>query len=107
MKSLTWLFQWQVMVVDFKMLDILFPKPLIEINNKPMIQIVLETLNIDANFIFIIQKEHQTKYNISSLLRTLKPNCTIIELNKVTKGAACTVLLAKKYIKNDHPLTHF
>ena len=81
-----------------------FPKPLIEINNKPMIQIVLETLNIDANFIFIIQKEHQTKYNISSLLRTLKPNCTIIELNKVTKGAACTVLLAKKYIKNDHPL---
>jgi hypothetical protein len=33
----------------------IFPKPLIEINNKPMIQWVIEGLNIRANYIFIIQ----------------------------------------------------
>ena len=32
-----------------------FPKPLIEIDNKPMIQWVIESLNLSANFIFIIQ----------------------------------------------------
>ena len=34
----------------------------------------------------------------------MKPNCKIIELDKVTEGAACTTLLAKKYINNDKPL---
>ena len=32
----------------------IFPKPLIEINNKPMIQWVIDSLNLKANFIFII-----------------------------------------------------
>ena len=33
-----------------------FPKPLIEINGKPMIQLVVENLNVEANFIFVVQK---------------------------------------------------
>ena len=81
-----------------------FPKPLIEVNNKPMIQLVLESLNLNANYIFIIQKEHQIKYNIKSVLKILKPDCKIIELDHVTEGAACTTLLAKKYINNKNPL---
>lgn len=81
-----------------------FPKPLIEIDKKPMIQWVIESLNIQGNFIFIIQKEHQEKYNIKSLLNSLKPNCNIIELDHITEGAACTTLLAKKLINNDFPL---
>jgi dTDP-glucose pyrophosphorylase len=81
-----------------------FPKPLIEIGGKPMIQCVIESLNLVAKFIFIIQKEHQQKYNIKSLLKTLKPDCEIIELDKVTNGAACTTLLAKKLINNERPL---
>ena len=32
------------------------PKPLIKIKGKPMIQKVVENLNIEANFIFIVQK---------------------------------------------------
>ena len=82
----------------------IFPKPLIEVNNKPMIQLVIESLNLNANYIFIIQKEHQIKYNIRSVLKILKPNCKIIELDHVTEGAACTTLLAKKYINNSDPL---
>ena len=81
-----------------------FPKPLIEIKGKPMIQWVIESLNVKGNYIFIIQKEHQEKYNIKSLLSTLKPNCKIIELDHITQGAACTTLLAKKLINNSNPL---
>tara|TARA_B110000305_G_C19442463_1_gene642758 strand:+ start:879 stop:2240 length:1362 start_codon:yes stop_codon:yes gene_type:complete len=81
-----------------------FPKPLIEIQNKPMIQWVIDSLKLNANYIFIIQKEHQIKYNIKSVLKILKPNCKIIELDHVTEGAACTTLLAKKFINNSDPL---
>ena len=82
----------------------LLPKPLIEINIKPMIQWVIESLNLKANYIFIIQKEHQKKYNTRSVLNILQPNCKIIELDHVTEGAACTTLLAKKFINNSDPL---
>ncbi len=81
-----------------------FPKPLIEIFGKPMIQWVTECININANYIFLVQKEHQEKYNLSSLLNILKPNCKIVEIDHLTNGAASTVLLAKKFINNDHPL---
>ena len=50
----------------FKDAGYIFPKPLIEINNKPMIQIVLDSLNLEGNFIFIVQKEHQEKFNINA-----------------------------------------
>jgi len=81
-----------------------FPKPLIEVENKPMIQLVIESLNLNANYIFIIQKEHQIKYNIKSVLRILQPECKIIELDYLTEGAACTTLLAKEFINNSDPL---
>ena len=81
-----------------------FPKPLVEADNKPMIQWVIESLNLDSNYIFLVQREHQQKYNISSTLKILKPNCKIVYLDGVTEGAACTTLLAKKFINNDNPL---
>ena len=82
----------------------MFPKPIIEIQNKPMIQWVIDSLKINANYIFIVQKEHQEKFNIKSVLKILKPNCKVIELDEITEGAACTTLLAKKYINNNKPL---
>jgi dTDP-glucose pyrophosphorylase len=81
-----------------------FPKPLVEIHKKPMIQFVIENLALDANFIFLVRKEHEKKYNIVSLLKVLAPNCKIVIVNKLTEGAACTTLLAKKLINNDNPL---
>jgi hypothetical protein len=38
-----------------------FPKPLIDVKGKPMIQVVIENLNIEANYIFIVQKSHYEK----------------------------------------------
>lgn len=81
-----------------------FPKPLIEVNGKPMIQVVVENLNIDAHYIFLVQKEHYEKYNLKQLLSLLKPGCDIVVVDGLTEGAACTTLLAKELINNDNPL---
>lgn len=77
-------------------------KPLVDVEGRPMIQYVIENLNIDANYIFIVQDKHfdQLKY----ILQLLKPNCKIIQTNGLTEGAACTSLLAKKFIDNNNPL---
>ena len=81
-----------------------FPKPLIDVNTKPMIQVVVENLNIDANYIFVVQKAHREKYNLDTLLNLIAPGCKIVETEGVTEGAACTALLAKGYVDNDAPL---
>ena len=81
-----------------------FPKPLIEVNGKPMIQVVVENLNIDAHYIFLVQKEHYEKYNLKQVLNLIKPGCDIVLVDGLTEGAACTTLLAKDLINNDNPL---
>jgi len=81
-----------------------FPKPLIEVFNKPMIQLVVENLGIESNYIYVVRKEHYDKYNLKNLLNLITPNCTIIQVDKVTEGAACTTLLAKEFINNDNTL---
>jgi choline kinase len=81
-----------------------FPKPLIEVKGKPMIQAVVDNLKVDANFIFVVLKEHYEKYNLKQLLNLIAPNCDIVQVDGLTEGAACTTLLAKELIDNDQPL---
>ena len=81
-----------------------FPKPLIDVNGKPMIQVVVENINIDAQHIFIVQESHYEKYNLKETLNLISPNCEIVKVNGITEGAACTTLLAEQYINNDQPL---
>ena len=81
-----------------------FPKPLIDVKGKPMIQVVVDNLNIKANYVYVVQKEHREKYNLDTLLNLITPNCKIVEVDGITEGAACTALLAKEYINNDSPL---
>lgn len=81
-----------------------FPKPLIEVRGKPMIQVVVDNLNIEANYNFIVQREHYEKYNLKFLLNLIAPDCNIIQVDGITEGAACTTLLAKEFINNSNPL---
>ena len=81
-----------------------FPKPLIDVDGKPMIQVVVDSLNIDAKYIYVVQKEHYEKYNLKHLLNLISPNCEIVQIDEMTEGAACTTLLAEEYINNDEPL---
>lgn len=81
-----------------------FPKPLIDVKNKPMIQVVVENLNIKANYIYIVQKSHREKYNLDTLLNLITPGCKVVEVDGLTEGAACTALMAKEFINSDQPL---
>lgn len=80
------------------------PKPFIDICGKPMIQRVVESLNIDGNYIFLIQKEHMDNYNIGNIIEQFCSDYKIITVNGITEGAACTALLAKNEINNNKPL---
>ena len=81
-----------------------FPKPLIDVEGKPMIQAVVDNLNIEAQHVFIVQKSHYEKYNLQQTLNQISPDCEIVQVEGITEGAACTTLLAKEYIDNDEPL---
>jgi HAD superfamily hydrolase (TIGR01509 family) len=81
-----------------------FPKPLIDVNGMPMIQRVVANLNIDAHYIFLVQKEHRQLYHLDTMFKLFVPNFTVVEVDGLTEGAACTVLLAKDLINNDAPL---
>jgi HAD superfamily hydrolase (TIGR01509 family) len=80
------------------------PKPLIDVDGKPMIQRVVENIGISGKYIFIVQAEHYEKYNLELALTKLVPGCKIIQVNEVTDGAARTALFAKEYIDNSKPL---
>lgn len=81
-----------------------FPKPLIEVKGMPMIQAVIQNLNLKANYIFIVQEKDYVKYNLFYLLNLIAPDCKIVQVNGLTDGAACTTLLAKEYIDSNKSL---
>lgn len=81
-----------------------FPKPLIDVRGKPMIQVVVENLNVKANFIFVVQREHYEKYSLKYLFNIMAPNNQVVFVDQVTEGAACTTLLAKHLINTKNPL---
>jgi dTDP-glucose pyrophosphorylase len=83
-----------------------FPKPLIDVDGKPMIQKVVENLKFPAEFIFLVRKEHLQKYEglLTTLLRITGGRFKIVEVDGLTEGAACTALLAKEHINNDDDL---
>src|SRR5580698_5993721 len=73
-----------------------FPKPLFEIGNRSMIEIVLENLAPPqpAKFVFICRKEHLSQFYLGDMLRLLAPGSQVIALENETGGALCSVLLA-------------
>jgi dTDP-glucose pyrophosphorylase len=69
-----------------------------------MIEVVVDSLNIDAEHVFIVQKDHYQKFSLKDTLNLISPNCNIYITKELTEGAACTTLLAKEFINNDEPL---
>lgn len=82
-----------------------YPKYLIEIQNKPMIQRTIELLEtVGDNITCIIRKDDQEKYFLGDTLKILCPKCKIIEVAGDTKGAVCSALFAIDEINNDEEL---
>lgn len=87
-------------------------KPFIDVNGKPMIQRVIENLNFEFNpefkTIILCQKDDYEKYDFELFYDIIgHDNIEVVMTDGVTEGAACTLLLAKRYINNDIPLLSF
>jgi NDP-sugar pyrophosphorylase family protein len=80
------------------------PKPLIDVAGMPMIKSVVDSLAIDGNYIFIVQKAHSVEYHLMDVLDEIAPGCVVVEIDGPTDGAARTVLAAKELIDNETPL---
>jgi len=78
-------------------------KPLIDINGKPMIIRAIESLGIKGNYYFAIRKNEHLDY-VKEIICNALPSATFIEIDYVTEGPACTVLLFKEYINNKEEL---
>jgi len=87
------------------------PKPLIDVRGRPMYAWATESLPLSlcSNLIFICLREHleQTPLRNDIESRYGRYSPTIISLDHVTQGQACTVLLAEQFIDNDTPLLIF
>ena len=83
-----------------------FPKPLINVRGKAMIQAVVGNLDFDCEYIFLVRKEHVEKYSglIDTLDKITNGRFKYVLVDDLTEGAACTALLAEEYIDNDESL---
>lgn len=79
------------------------PKPLIKIDEKPMILWAIESLGVSGRYIFILRKSDGYE-QIKSVLETNVKDCIIQEIDYLTEGPASTCLLAKEYVNNDEEL---
>lgn len=81
------------------------PKPFINVLKKPMICHVLDNLNIEnAQFILLTRSEHY--YCEEKIVNEIKQRypCEFVLIDKLTEGAACSVLYSHRLINNDTPL---
>ncbi len=84
-----------------------FPKPLIDVNSKTMIEVVIDNLRptCEHKYIFICQKEHYDKYDLYHILQNASKNkFEIVQIDGITEGAACTVLTAAQFINSDEDI---
>ena len=69
-----------------------------------MIQVVVDNLNIDATYIYVVQKEHREKYNLDTLLNLITPNCKIVEVDGLTAESNSKVGMVVKDFQWNMPL---
>ena len=81
------------------------PKPLIEVDELPMIVQAANSLPVADRWIFICRKEHVLKYEIDKLLKQYFTNSDIISIDYDTSGQASTCLLARDLLYPDDQLT--
>jgi len=80
------------------------PKPLIEVDGKPMVVQAANSLPVADYWIFICRKEHIVKFEIDKQLKEYFPNSDIISIDYLTEGQASTCLLARELLLPDDQL---
>jgi bifunctional N-acetylglucosamine-1-phosphate-uridyltransferase/glucosamine-1-phosphate-acetyltransferase GlmU-like protein len=66
------------------------PKPLIDVDGKPMIIKAVDCLPETNSKIFICLKDHSDKYSVDKVLEEYYNNTQILNISETTEGQACT-----------------
>ena len=72
------------------------PKPLINVNNTPMVVQAIKCLPQSKNNVFIALGEHLDKYPLEKKIKNSYPKSFISRIDKVTEGQACTTEIGIK-----------
>ena len=83
------------------------PKPLVEvISGKPMIEMALESLNIDGHYCFIVRRYNNQDWNVAlrDAIHKTVGNAVIVEIDYLTKGPAISALHAPKLFFSEEDL---
>jgi NDP-sugar pyrophosphorylase family protein len=82
------------------------PKPLLPVHGVPMIEVVVNNVRPRSphRFIFVALQAHLDRSGVRDTLGRIAPSCAIVPVREVTRGAACSVLLARDLIDNSDPL---
>jgi NDP-sugar pyrophosphorylase family protein len=83
-----------------------FPKPLVEVEGQPLIEVVVRNLapGEPHQFVFICRHEHVQQYALGDVLRLIAPDCRIVTMARPTAGALCSVLLGMEHLRHDDEL---
>ncbi len=85
-----------------------YPKPLIEVRGRVLIQHVieyLETLGCDKRFVFIINEADARKWHLDNVLKIVtNGQCEIVCQRAAVKGAVCSTLLGVSFFNSEEPL---
>lgn len=80
------------------------PKPLIELNGKPLFLHAISSVaapGIELKFSFIVRQEHIKEYEIDKGIKNILPKANIFSVAKTTRGAVETCLVAESAIADD------
>jgi NDP-sugar pyrophosphorylase family protein len=93
---------------NFDNVEYQYPKPLIEVGGKPLVELVIDCLDKiqeEKRFIFIVNSTDCHKYYLDSVLHLItNDQAIVLKLEKDTQGAACSALMAIDYIDSDDSL---
>lgn len=80
------------------------PKPLIELNGMPLFQRAISSVcadGIDMKYSFIVRQEHIDEYSIDKGIKSFIPEASVFSVQKTTRGAVETCLIAESAIEDD------
>lgn len=82
------------------------PKPLIDVNGKHMIELVINNLKPQQahKFIFVCQNQHIEEFKLEDVFASACEDYEIVGIDGITEGAAVTVLKAREFFESDEPL---
>ena len=80
------------------------PKPLIELRGVPLFRRAIDSVAIDGvemKYSFIVRQEHIAHYHIDEQIKKIIPEANIFSVEKTTRGAVETCLIAESAIEEN------